>query len=303
MARRSHLTEIGCIACDELAELGAGERDGGRDDSTIPHSSWPFTHSPSPSPPQPVPSSSAIVEICPSLSPPDNCLPCGDLLAIALGTSAGLILVYSLCRDPISKRGLVQDYISEELCVVLPFLVARISFLVLKVRRVCFGDGFKRPNHECGRIAPFITGRSLQLYYGVITTGKASVMSAYSSLFFFYMGWRGSSATEVINQWPATSRSLQTSSESHKSPFSLSSTFMIKISTKKGVECDGGTTEVKKAERLDAIIEAMGSSHGKQNFYPGHLAVTLTPFLTKSHRGKVSSCMPSCLTKALPLRF
>ncbi|RZS01198.1 hypothetical protein BHM03_00031024 [Ensete ventricosum] len=117
MARRSHLTEIGCIACDELAELGAGERDGGRDDSTIPHSSWPFTHSPSPSPPQPVPSSSAIVEICPSLSPPDNCLPCGDLLAVALGTSAGLILVYSLCRDPIRCYG-----------VTLPLFVILTSF-------------------------------------------------------------------------------------------------------------------------------------------------------------------------------
>ncbi|CAL9151058.1 unnamed protein product [Musa hybrid cultivar] len=75
MARRSHLTEIGCIACDELAELGAGEREGGRDDSTIPPSSRPFTHSPSPSPsrPQPVPSSSAPPKICPSLSLPDNC--------------------------------------------------------------------------------------------------------------------------------------------------------------------------------------------------------------------------------------
>ncbi|RWW56964.1 hypothetical protein BHE74_00036275 [Ensete ventricosum] len=46
-----------------------------------------------------------------------DCLPCGDLLAVALGTSAGLILVYSLCRDPIRCYG-----------VTLPLFVILTSF-------------------------------------------------------------------------------------------------------------------------------------------------------------------------------
>ncbi|RWV87064.1 hypothetical protein GW17_00050984 [Ensete ventricosum] len=122
MARRSHLTEIGCIACDELAELGAGDREGWLDDPSLfaalhSHSlavasaarplvlvlGWdPDRRSPS-SPRHPV-------KIHPSLSPSDGritaleWLPFGDLLALALGTSAGLLLFYSVSGDLIHKQ-------------------------------------------------------------------------------------------------------------------------------------------------------------------------------------------------------
>ncbi|CAL9129395.1 unnamed protein product, partial [Musa acuminata var. zebrina] len=124
-------------------------REGGMDDSTIPPSWRPFTHSPSPSRPQPVPSSSAPPKICPSLSLPDNaldCFPFGDLLALAVGTSTGLILVYSICRELIRKPQANADsykitFLRSSVwsCLgLLSFLMARISFLVLKSKTRCF---------------------------------------------------------------------------------------------------------------------------------------------------------------------
>ncbi|RRT61851.1 hypothetical protein B296_00043866 [Ensete ventricosum] len=262
MARRSHLTEIGCIACDELAELGAGDREGWLDDPALfaalhSHSlavasaarplvlvlGWdPDRRSPS-SPRHPV-------KIHPSLSPSDGritaleWLPFGDLLALALGTSAGLLLFYSVSGDLIhkqvlrnrpssslplshfvhpgrvlrlrfreteSKGGFSQDSVSEELCVVLPGVVARfdgtdiqVPFLIWPQKeKACCGDGSKRLGQECGRIAvtnwsrrmkfpmgiylfsfgmwgtAFITGQSSQRYYGAVTVGDNSVISAY----------------------------------------------------------------------------------------------------------------------------
>ncbi|XP_008789377.2 rab3 GTPase-activating protein non-catalytic subunit [Phoenix dactylifera] len=160
MARRSHLTEVGCIACDELEELGAGQREGWLDDPSLlaalhPHAlalahaarslvlvlSW----DPDPSSPR------HSVKIRPSLAADDGhisaleWLPFGDLLALALGTSAGLLLVYSRTGDLVHKQILHPGRVmrmrfretkgvfsqdsaaSEELCVVLPGAIARFD--------------------------------------------------------------------------------------------------------------------------------------------------------------------------------
>ncbi|KAG6471308.1 hypothetical protein ZIOFF_068749 [Zingiber officinale] len=165
MARRSHLMEIGCIACDELSEVGAGEREGWLDDpsllAALHHHSlalasatrpialvlgWDHDHRFS---------SSAVrdpIKIHPVLSPYEGritaleWLPFGDVLALALGTSAGLLLIFSVGGDLIHKQlvhtghilrlrfrqtakadGIGEGSISEELCVVLPGVVARFD--------------------------------------------------------------------------------------------------------------------------------------------------------------------------------
>ncbi|KAG6473046.1 hypothetical protein ZIOFF_066953 [Zingiber officinale] len=165
MARRSHLTEIGCIACDELSEVGAGEREGWLDDpsllAALHHHSLALA-----SATRPIAlvlgwdhyhrfSSSAVrdpIKIHPVLSPYEGritaleWLPFGDVLALALGTSAGLLLIYSVGGDLIHKQlvhtghilrlrfrqtakadGIGEASISEELCVVLPGVVARFD--------------------------------------------------------------------------------------------------------------------------------------------------------------------------------
>ncbi|CAL9774894.1 unnamed protein product, partial [Musa acuminata subsp. burmannicoides] len=113
-------------------------REGGRDDSTIPPSSRPFTHSPSPSPsrPQPVPSSSAPPKICPSLSLPDNCprllplrRPPRSRPRYLHGSHPRLLPMPRTDLETASKRGIV----CLRFCLgLLSFLMARISFLVLK---------------------------------------------------------------------------------------------------------------------------------------------------------------------------
>ncbi|XP_038987549.1 rab3 GTPase-activating protein non-catalytic subunit-like isoform X2 [Phoenix dactylifera] len=162
MARRSHLTHVGCIACDEMEELGAGEREGWLDDPGLlaalhPHAlalahsarslvlvlGWDRDPDPS-SPRQPL-------KIRPSLAADEGhisaieWLPFGDLLALALATSAGHLFVYSLTGDLIHKQiihsgrvlrlrfretkvGSSQDSVaSMELCVVLPGVIARFD--------------------------------------------------------------------------------------------------------------------------------------------------------------------------------
>ncbi|WOK91499.1 hypothetical protein Cni_G00190 [Canna indica] len=253
MTRRSHLTEIGCIACDELTELGAGKREGWLEDPSLlaalhPHSlalasaahslvlvlGWdPHRRSPS-SPCHPV-------KIHPSLSPSEGkissleWLPFGDLLALGLGTSGGLLLVYSVGGDLIHKQlvhpgrvlrlrfreiarkgGLAEDSISQELCVVLPGVVARfdgsdIQSLLQrwfqeserrmwenKLQNLEAEDdetSYERILFQLWNVGKFgacvdaaITGimpppllelQSSQRFYGAVTIGDDSVISAY----------------------------------------------------------------------------------------------------------------------------
>ncbi|XP_072971476.1 uncharacterized protein [Typha angustifolia] len=158
MARRSHLTEVGCIACDELGDLGAGEREGWLSDPSllfafhshslaIAHSSHslilllPWSNSSS--------NSDVASSVHPSLSSSDGhiaaieWLPFGDLLTLAVATSVGFLLIYSLSGDLIHKqsiypgsvlrlrfregKGSSQDSGSGELCVVLSGIIARFD--------------------------------------------------------------------------------------------------------------------------------------------------------------------------------
>ncbi|KAG1367912.1 putative rab3 GTPase-activating protein non-catalytic subunit [Cocos nucifera] len=182
MARRSHLTHVGCIACDELEELGAGEREGWLDDPSLlaalhpdalalAHSSrslvlvlgWDRDPDPS-SPRQPL-------KIRPSLATDDGhisaieWLPFGDLLALALGTSAGILIVYSLTGDLIHKQ------------IIHPGRVLRLRFRETKVDSS--QDSVSSMELCVVLPAAFIAGQSSQRHYCAVTIGEDAVISAY----------------------------------------------------------------------------------------------------------------------------
>ncbi|KAM0938589.1 putative transcription factor WD40-like family [Dioscorea sansibarensis] len=245
MARRAHhhLREVGFIAGEDLAGIGAGEKEGWLSDSSLLAALHPRAlalarsdlalilalDSPS----------AYSVRIRPSLSPEDGQISAlewlspssDDALALAIGTSGGSLLIYSLDADLIHKQfihpGRVlrlrfreikgnsqQDAVSDELCVVMPGVIARFdgSDIQSLLRRWFEEDGSrdwesklnKRADHEDshGRI-PFqlwnvgkygscvdaaITGlmappllefQSGQRYYCGITIGDDAVISAY----------------------------------------------------------------------------------------------------------------------------
>ncbi|KAG6469436.1 hypothetical protein ZIOFF_074153 [Zingiber officinale] len=96
MAQRSHPTEIRCIARDDLSEGGAGERAGAVRGPLPP----PHHHSPN--------------------SP---LRPFDDILALALGTSVGLLFIHSAGGDLIHKQASIspnpQNHVESQ---KLPFL-------------------------------------------------------------------------------------------------------------------------------------------------------------------------------------
>lgn len=115
MAKRNHTTELGCIACEELTELGAGKEGWLIDNpnllcaldthalalasrSLVLTLSWSD-------------SDSSRVQIRPDLSPIEaevisavEWLVFNDIRAIAVGTSCGYLLIYSLGGDLIHKQ-------------------------------------------------------------------------------------------------------------------------------------------------------------------------------------------------------
>lgn len=156
MARRSHVTELGCIACDDLSELGAG-REGWLVDNPFILSALD-THSLA------LANKSLIlilgwsadpfesrVKIPPNLSPIDaefisaiEWLVFDDIRVLAVGTSSGYLLIYSLDGGLIHKqliyparimrlrvRGrkkhIAQDISNEEVCIVMDGLLARFD--------------------------------------------------------------------------------------------------------------------------------------------------------------------------------
>ncbi|KAH0468329.1 hypothetical protein IEQ34_003362 [Dendrobium chrysotoxum] len=156
LARRSHFTDLCCIACSELEDLGAGEREGWLSDSSLlsalhPHA-LALAHSSLslllllPLDPS---SSRRPTTVRPSLSAEEGrisaieWLPFADLLALALGTSSGSLLIYSLAgivhpgrilrlrfrekrgESLLDVTGAATS--SEELCVVLSRAVARFD--------------------------------------------------------------------------------------------------------------------------------------------------------------------------------
>ncbi|GAB2278032.1 hypothetical protein Dimus_012731 [Dionaea muscipula] len=155
MARRAHTTELGCIACDDLDELGAG-KEGWLDNPNLlcaldSHSlalsnkflililGWSSHPYGSP------------VKIRPSLSPIDaefisavEWIVFDDIRVLGVGTSSGYLLIYSLDGDLIHKqmvyhgrilklrvrvmkRDLALDIPSEELSIVMPGVIARFD--------------------------------------------------------------------------------------------------------------------------------------------------------------------------------
>ncbi|PKI33030.1 hypothetical protein CRG98_046572 [Punica granatum] len=155
MSRRNHTTELGCIACEELSELGAGKEGWLVDNPSLlcaldTHAlalanrslvlvvGWSDPVSPR-------------VKIHPDLSPIEaefisaiEWLVFDDIRVIAIGTSRGYLLIYSLDGDLIhrqiihttrilrlrvrgTKRDLAQDALAEEVCVVMPGVIARFD--------------------------------------------------------------------------------------------------------------------------------------------------------------------------------
>ncbi|OMO74763.1 Rab3-GAP regulatory subunit [Corchorus capsularis] len=159
MSKRSHhyLTDLGCIACEDLTEFGAGKEGWLAPDASSPllcaldaHSlaianrylililGWSDPYE-------------SRIKIRPELSPIESehitaieWLVFEDIKVIAAGTSRGFLLVYSLRGDLIhrqmvypgrivklrvhgSKKDLTQDISSEEFCVVIPGVIARFD--------------------------------------------------------------------------------------------------------------------------------------------------------------------------------
>lgn len=159
MSKRSHhhLTELGCIACEDLTEFGAGKEgwlapDAGTtvlcaldahslaiaNRSVVLIIGWSDSDEPR-------------VKIRPELSPIEaeritaiEWLVFDDIKVIAIGTSRGFLLMYSLRGDLIhrqmvyhgqiiklrvrgTKKDLMQDISSEDVCVVMPGVIARFD--------------------------------------------------------------------------------------------------------------------------------------------------------------------------------
>jgi hypothetical protein len=155
MGKLIHLTELGCIACEELTELGAGKEGWLVNNPNLlsaldSHSlalanrflilivNWGDPDAPR-------------VKIRPDLSPIEaesitaiEWLVFDDVRVVVAGTSCGYLLVYSVTGDLIhkqivhqsrilkirvrgTKKDLMQETSSEEICIVLPGVIARFD--------------------------------------------------------------------------------------------------------------------------------------------------------------------------------
>ncbi|KAJ9671443.1 hypothetical protein PVL29_025247 [Vitis rotundifolia] len=158
MARRVYTTELGCIACNELSELGAGKEGWlvenpnlicALDTASLALANrsfvlvlgWSENGDPYNSP----------VKIRPTLSQIEaeritavEWLVFDEIRVLAVGTSCGYLMIYSLGADLIhkqminpgqilkfrvrgTKRDLTQGSSSEEVCVVMPGVIARFD--------------------------------------------------------------------------------------------------------------------------------------------------------------------------------
>ncbi|GMN54370.1 hypothetical protein TIFTF001_023493 [Ficus carica] len=243
MAKRNHTTELGCIACEELTELGAGKEGWLVDNPNLlcaldthalalANRSLVLTLSWSDS-------DSSRVKIRPDLSPIEaevisavEWLVFNDIRAIAVGTSCGYLLIYSLGGDLIhkqfiypgrvlklrvrgTKRDLIEDTSSEEVCVVMPGVICRFygseiqsmlqqwyhdsksRFWDKRPRRQDsddFGNPYGRLSYQLWNVSksgtcadaaisgimppPLMELQSSQRYYCAITVGADAVISA-----------------------------------------------------------------------------------------------------------------------------
>ncbi|KAL3715898.1 hypothetical protein ACJRO7_007626 [Eucalyptus globulus] len=155
MARRSHTTDLGCIACDDLADVGAGKEGWLADNpnllcaldthalaladrSVVLVIGWSDPDSPR-------------IKIRPELSPIHaefisavEWLVFDEIRVVAVGTSRGHLLIYSLNGDLIhkqiihtarilrlrvrgTKKDLTTDTCAEEVCAIMPGVIARFD--------------------------------------------------------------------------------------------------------------------------------------------------------------------------------
>ncbi|CAA2967973.1 rab3 GTPase-activating non-catalytic subunit [Olea europaea subsp. europaea] len=165
MSRRLHTTDLGCIACDALTDLGAGKEGWLVDNPDLlisldTHSvafanrslililHWSSSNNGGPDPDK-----NRVIKIRPDLSPIESeyisaveWLVFDDEVSsvLAVGTSCGYLLIYSLhgilihkqivntgkilkLRVRGTKRDLTEDTSSEEVCVVMPGVIARFE--------------------------------------------------------------------------------------------------------------------------------------------------------------------------------
>ncbi|KAL5564551.1 hypothetical protein UlMin_027715 [Ulmus minor] len=244
MSKRSHTSELGCIACEELGELGAGKEGwlvhnpnllcaldthslALANRSVIVIIGWSDSDTPR-------------LKIRPDLSPIEpefitaiEWLVFDEIRVIVIGTSCGYLLLYSLAGELIHKqfihsgrviklrvrgtnRDLIQETSSEEVCVVMPGVIARIDgneiqnklqqwfqdkssrFWDKKPRKQDsddFGNSYGRLPYQlwnvskygtcndaaiCGIMPPpLIELESSQRYYCAVTVGVDAVISAF----------------------------------------------------------------------------------------------------------------------------
>ncbi|KAL7143437.1 hypothetical protein ABFS83_08G190500 [Erythranthe nasuta] len=164
MSRRNHTTELGCIAGEDLTHVGAGKEGWLVDNPSLlvsldTHSlalanrslililNWSQSINP-----RPDPDARRTVRIRPDLSPIESeyisavewLVFDDDVRVLAVGTSCGYLLIFSLHGRLIHrqivnpgkilkirvrgiKQDLTQDTSSEEVCVVMPGVVARFD--------------------------------------------------------------------------------------------------------------------------------------------------------------------------------
>ncbi|KAI4374680.1 hypothetical protein MLD38_012647 [Melastoma candidum] len=194
MARRSHVTELGCIACEELSDIGAGKEGWLVDNPDlltaldtrclaiatkslillIPWSDHPY-------PPR--------LKIRPELSPIEaehitavEWLVFDEIRVIGVGTSRGYLLLYSLDGDLIHKQIVHTTRIlkirvrGRRGILGLMALLRRLPYQLWNVNK--FGTcadtaitGIMPP--------PLVEAQSSQRYYCAITTGDDAVISAF----------------------------------------------------------------------------------------------------------------------------
>ncbi|KAL2472716.1 hypothetical protein Fot_48452 [Forsythia ovata] len=165
MSRRLHTTDLGCIACDALTDIGAGKEGWLVDNpdllisldthsvALVNRSLILILHWSSSNNGGPDPDKNRVVKIRPDLSPIESeyisaveWLVFDDEVSrvLAVGTSRGYLLIYSLHGKLIhkqivntgkilklrvrgTKRDLTEDASSEEVCVVMPGVIARFE--------------------------------------------------------------------------------------------------------------------------------------------------------------------------------
>ncbi|KAH9778995.1 hypothetical protein WN944_014261 [Citrus x changshan-huyou] len=227
MSKRTHTTEVGSIACTDLSDLGAGKEGWlvndpnllcALDMHTIALANRYQTVIINWADPE-----GLVAKIRPELSPIASeyitaieWLVFEEMRALAVGTSRGYFLVYDLKGDLVhrqlihpgrilklrvrgSRRDLTQDTAEEEVCVVMPGVLARFDGSEIQKPKQRDSEdlenSYERLPHQLWNVSKYgpcadaaITGlmppplmevQSSQRYFCAVTIGEDSVISAF----------------------------------------------------------------------------------------------------------------------------